>query len=102
MMRFLGKMHGGGTLAAGEEEMGRADFDLDGFLTQPGEVVASGELRMPASALNQAFGRRDLRLVTDDGRVLSVRFSGKRLNSNSNAAHVDVGGELPVAKKWRR
>jgi hypothetical protein len=102
MMRYLGVMRGAGTLSCGEEPMGRADFDLDGFLTRPGEVVASGELRMPAESLNNAFGRSDLHLVTDDGRVLNVRFSGKRMNAASDAAHVDVTGALPAPEQWRR
>jgi len=101
-MQYLGVMRGGGTLACGEEPMGRVDYDIDGFLTKPGEVVGSGEIRMSSEALNNAFGRLDLRLTTDDGRVLSVRFSGKRVDPASEAAHADISGELPPAAEWRR
>jgi hypothetical protein len=31
-----------------------------------------------------------------------VRFSGKRLNPASEAAHADISGELPTTKQWRR
>jgi hypothetical protein len=34
--------------------------------------------------------------------VLTIRFSGKRLNSESGAAHVDAAGDLPPPKKWKR
>ena len=101
-MQYLGVMRGGGTLTGGEEPMGRVDYDIDGFLNKPGEVVGSGEIRMSAEALNHAFGRLDLRLTTDDGRVLSVRFSGKRGDPASEAAHADISGELPAAAEWRR
>ena len=43
--------------------------------------------------LNQAFGRRDLQLRTDDGRILDVRFSGKRLDPSGGAAHADIAGD---------
>jgi hypothetical protein len=102
-MQYLGVIRGAGTLGADDGNIfGRAEYDIDGFLTQTREVVASGEVRMAAHDLNNAFGRNDLRLRTDDGRTLQVRFSGKRLNPASNAAHADVSGELPTAKQWRR
>jgi hypothetical protein len=102
MMQYLGALRGSGTLSCGDKPMGPATFEFDGYLTRPGEVVASGELRMTPDALNQVFGRRDIHLRTDDGRVLSIRFSGKRLSRESDAAHVDVGGDLPSAKQWKR
>ena len=102
-MQYLGVIRGAGTLGADDGNIfGRAEYDIDGFLTQTREVVASGELRMSARDLNNAFGRNDLRLRTDDGRTLHVRFSGKRLNPAGGAAHADVSGELPTAKQWQR
>lgn len=102
-MRFLGKLCGAGALSCGKDSLGRAEYELDGFVTHTGEVVASGELRMSAEALDEAFGRNDLSLVTDDGRVLKVRFSGKQRRAGGLAAHVDVSGDqLPTAAQWRR
>ncbi len=101
-MRYLGALRGSGVIVGQTGPLGRADYDLDGYLMKPGEVVASGEIRMQAGELNEAFGRRDLSLQTDDGRMLGLRFSGKRLNSASTVAHADVRGGLPDAKDWRR
>ena len=101
-MQYRGVMRGGGMLACGEDQMGRADYDIDGFLTRPGEVMGSGEIRMSPEALNNAFGRQGLQLTTDDGRVLGVRFSGKRTDPASDAAHADFTGQLPAAAEWRR
>lgn len=101
-MRYLGVLRGSGTLACGDETMGRADFDIDGFLTRPGEVVGSGEIRMSPADLNGAFGRTNLLLTTDDGRVLNVRFSGKRVDPSDGAAHADISGGLPPAAEWQR
>jgi hypothetical protein len=56
---------------------------------------------MAAEDLNQAFGRVNLQLTTDDGHILHVRFSGKRLDPSSDAAHADIGGYLPSASQWR-
>ena len=101
-MRHLGVLRGAGTLVSSDEIMGRADYELDGYLVRPGEVVASGEIRMAADALSMAFGRKDLSLRTDDVRVLAIRFSGKRQGAPDDAAHVDVYGGLPPEAEWRR
>jgi len=101
-MRHLGVIRGTGMLFCGDAELGRVEYDLDGYTTRPGEVVASGEIRMPAEALNNAFGRQGLQLRTDGGRTLLVRFSGKRLDVGSTFAHADVTGDLPAAREWRR
>lgn len=101
-MRYLGALRGAGALIGGAGPLGRVDYELDAYLVHAGEVVASGEIRMNAEALNEAFGQRDLSLQTDDGRVLGLRFSGKRLNPTSDSAHVDIRGGLPAAKDWRR
>ncbi|MPY76298.1 MAG: hypothetical protein GEU87_18810, partial [Alphaproteobacteria bacterium] len=92
---------GAGVVTCGDETVARADYDFDGFLTKPGEVAVSGEIRMLPKALRDVFGRKNLQLLTDDGRRLSLRFSEKRLHSASDAAHVDVTGELPLVSEWR-
>jgi len=101
MMRFLGVLRGAGDLTCGEETLARAEYDFDDFLMNPGQVMCSGELRMPWEALRDVFGRRDLHLLTDDGRHLSLQFSEKMLRPESDAAHVNVGGDLPPASEWR-
>jgi len=102
-MQYLGALRGAGLLVdADGVALGRADYELDAYLMRPGEVTASGEIRMTAKVLNAAFCLRGLNLQTDDGRTLGVRFSGKRLNPSSDVAHADVQGGLPDAKAWRR
>src|SRR6202012_1481212 len=71
LMEYLGALRGDGMLVdAGGVELGGAAYELDAYQMRPGEVVASGEIRMDPEALNSAFGRRDLSLRTDDGRML--------------------------------
>ncbi len=101
-MRYLGALRGAGMIVGEAGPLGRADYELDAYLLKPGEVVASGEIRMKPEELNEAFGRRDLSLQTEDGRMLGLRFSGRRVNQASNAAHADIRGGLPDAKDWRR
>ena len=84
-----------------DETLARAEYDFDGFLKRPGEVTGSGEIRMAPDTLQQAFGREDLHLWTDDGRLLSIRFSEKKLPPASDSAHVDVTGDLPPQSSWR-
>ena len=103
-MQFLGAMRGQGTLTSSTDgqNFGSAEYDIDGFRTQNGELMASGELRLSSERLAQAFGRNDLRLQTQDGAQLSVRFSAKQVHVGADAAHIDVTGGLPAPKDWGR
>ena len=101
-MKFLGKLRGSGTLATVDETIGPADYELDGYLMRPGAVVASGELHMATDALKASFDRRGLRLVTADGRVLPLRFTGKSSTRLGGIAHVDISEGLPDEKEWLR
>jgi hypothetical protein len=103
-MQFLGAIHGNGVLTGSNDgqDYGPAEYDIDGFRTQTGEVMASGEIRLPPDRLAQAFGRTDLCLQTEQGEVLTLRFSAKNVRVGTDAAHVDVTGGLPPAKNWRR
>lgn len=101
-MKYLGVLRGSGLLTTAEGSIGRAEFDIDGYLLKPGEVVASGEVRMTPEDLARAFGQRGVQLRTEDGRVFSIRFSGKKLPPASTAAHADFGGDLPIESAWAR
>jgi hypothetical protein len=100
-MHHLGGISGVGSLKSDGQTVGRVDYDIDGFLTKPDRISGCGEIRMSPDALRQVFGRSNLKLLTEDGRLLSLRFSEKRLPLASDAAHVDVSGDLPRQSEWR-
>jgi len=100
-MRYLGGIRGAGVLALGDESLASVDYEFDGYLVPPGGVAASGEIRAEPAVMRKVFGRRDLQLVTKDGKRLGLRFSEKKLAGEGDAAHVDVTSGLPEAKKWR-
>lgn len=103
-MIYVGALRGEGTLLGNDDgsELGRAEYDIGGFVNHTKALVASGELRMQPRSLQEAFGRRDLVLQTDTGLNLTVRFSGRRPTSRSDAAHVDVIEGLPSRADWPR
>lgn len=101
-MRFLGKLRGSGTLAAADGTIGPADYELDGYMMRPGAVVASGELHMAPGALETTLDRTGLRLVTADGRILPLRFTGRLSERRGVFAHVDISEGLPTEGEWRR
>jgi hypothetical protein len=101
-MRFLGKLRGEGTLVCDAATIGAATYEFDGYLIRPGEVAASGELRMPAADLNRAIGGREWLLHTAGGPVFRLRFTGKPSDAGRDAVHVDVTEGLPPVKQWRR
>jgi len=101
-VRHLGVLRGSGQLESGGQSMGRADYEFDGYQVHPGQIVGSGEIHMNPELLNNAFGRNDLVLRTDDGHTLSIRFSGKMLAPTAGVAHADVREGLPAAKAWQR
>ncbi len=98
-MQYLGGIRGGGTITCDGEMFARADYDFDGFLLKPGQATGSGEIRTSPETLQKIFGRKDLQLLTDDGRIFNLRFSEKNMPSASNAAHVDITGELPTGSR---
>lgn len=101
-MRYLGALRGAGELRCGNETIASAEYDVDGYMVPPGGVAASGEIRAEPKVLRRVFGRKDIQLVTEGGRLLSLRFTEKKLGAEGDAAHVDVTAGLPSAKDWRQ
>ncbi len=95
-MRYLGEFSGAGMLKCDGEEIVRATYELGLFHDERTGLSSSGEIRLSSAVLEALFGRQNIQLLTDDGRLLDIRFSGKTLLSASEVAHVDVTGELPT------
>jgi hypothetical protein len=100
-MRYLGGLRGEGTLRCKGQDLAPAEYALDGYLIPPAGVTGSGEIRTAPEVLRKVFGRRDLELITEDGRSLRFRFSDKKLVAGDDAVHVDVTEGMPSAKEWR-
>ncbi|MBN8941066.1 MAG: hypothetical protein J0H01_16300 [Rhizobiales bacterium] len=101
-MRYLGGISGSGVVTCGGKGDVRASYDFDGFFREPGGVMGCGEIRLDSAVLKDVFGRNDVQLLTDDGRLLDLTFSEKELRAASEVAHVDVTGQLPsAAQYWR-
>ena len=99
---YLGRLSGVGSLKIGGKTVARATYDFDGFAMPHGGVTGSGELRLAAPDLEVVFGRIGVQLLTDDGRLLDLKFSEKELPAGTDAAHVDVSGDLPRSPaEWR-
>ena len=99
---YLGRIAGAGSVRIGGEAVARADYDFDGFATPQGGVTGSGELTLAPSDLDAVFGQTGVQLLTDDGRLLNLKFSEKELPPATGAAHVDVSGDLPRSPaEWR-
>lgn len=100
-MQYLGGIRGNGILICGDEPIAPVEYDFEGFLQRSGEMACAGEIRLAPETLREIFGRRDLFLRTADGRRLSLRFTDKHPRPPDDAAHVDVGGDLPARSEWR-
>ncbi len=101
-MQYLGGISGNGVLVCDGKDVTTAYYDFDGFLRPSKEVVGCGEIRLTAGALKAVFGRNDVQIRTDDGRLLNLKFSEKALSLAADAASVDVSGDLPAPPHWRR
>lgn len=99
ILNYLGGISGTGTLKCDGKEVARASYDLDGFYAKGLGVIGSGEIHVAATALQEVFGRKGVQLVTDEGRLLDLKFSEKNLPLSSDVTHVDVTGQLPAS--WR-
>jgi hypothetical protein len=101
MMRYLGGLSGDGMLSCNGHDVARASYAFDGYYKKPMGVTCSGEIRATATALKTVIGRKDVQLLTDDGRLLNLKFSDRKLSRAGNSAHVDVTGQLPdPALRW--
>jgi hypothetical protein len=101
-MHYLGRISGYGVLQCNGEHIAGASYDFDGFFKKLVGVTCCGEIQVSAAILKGVFGRRDVQLLTDDGRLLDLTFSGKALLLSSDVAHVDVTGDLPTMPgSWR-
>jgi hypothetical protein len=101
-MRYIGGISGTGVLKCGGEEIARVSYELDGFQIEPIGVTRSGELRISSDALKDVFGRNDVQLITDDGRVFDLRFSDKELRPDCDATHVDATDEAETGTPFPR
>jgi hypothetical protein len=101
-MRYLGRIAGWGSVTIDGTIVARASYDFEGFAAQRGSVMSSGELRLAPADLKTIFGAPGLKLLTDDGRLLDLRFSEKELAPAADVAHVNVTGDLPRSMAdWR-
>lgn len=102
VMQYLGRISGNGNLRIGGETVARASYEIEGFAEPRGGVMSSGELSLAPSHLKAVFGRVGLQLLTDDGRLLDVRFSEKALRLATEVVHVEVTGDLASSPaEWR-
>jgi len=100
-MRYLGGISGTGMLTCKGVDIAPASYDFEGFSRKTGEVTGSGEIKVDASSLQALFGRSDVRLRTENGNMFDLKFSDKALR-DPGIAHVDLAGDLPPARDWRR
>ena len=98
-MQYLGRIWGAGVLTWDGEENVRASYDFEGFFKKPAGMTSCGEIRTTPAALKRMFGRKDVQLLTDDGRLLRLEFSDKKLTPTGDSAHVDVTGQLPALQE---
>jgi hypothetical protein len=101
-MQYLGRIAGSGLLMRDGETVARVSYDFEGFARARGNVTSSGEISLAPADLKTVFGRLGVQLLTDDGRLLDLRFSDKELRTANDVAQVDVTGDLPGSPaEWR-
>jgi hypothetical protein len=101
-LRHLGNLSGLGAVQQHGKEIARASYDFDGYYRERVGVTCNGEIQASPDVLQQLFGQPDLQLLTEQGRLLDFNFSDKALPAESDVAHVDVTGNLPVTPDdWR-
>jgi hypothetical protein len=101
-LRYLGSLSGRGVISQNGEALAEVGFDFDGYFHVGTGVTASGEIEAAPEVLQGLFGRPDLKILTGEGLLLDLSFSDAKLAPTSDAAHVDVRGNLPTASAdWR-
>lgn len=96
-MRYLGKIHGRGALMCGGSRIAAATYDFDRFDRGHAGIVISGEIELAPKALKGFFGRSDVRLRTDGGKVFRLSFDAKEMTDGSGIAYVEAKEQLAAA-----
>jgi hypothetical protein len=65
---------------------------FDGFPRRSRKMTGSGQIRVPPATLGLVFGREDLDLLPDDGRLVSLCFS-KKPPAAAHVAHVALAAQ---------
>jgi hypothetical protein len=100
-MQYLGRIAGEGVMTCKGEAVARVAYEFEGFARPGGQIMSSGEIEGPVADLHSVFGRPGVQLLTDDGRLLDLKFSQKALAAHCGVALVEVSGALPKSKaEW--
>lgn len=100
-MRYLGGISGDGMLKCKGAGIASVSYDFEFFSRKGGSVTGSGEIKLAPAALQALFGRSDVQLLTEDDRLLDLKFSDKGMRE-PGVAHVDLSGDLPYSGSIRR
>ncbi len=101
-MQYLGRIAGEGVMTSDGVAVARVAYDFEGYSRPGGQLMSSGEIEALPADLQAAFGRPHVQLLTDDGRLLDLKFSQKSLSARSGVALVEVTGDLPKTREtWR-
>jgi hypothetical protein len=101
-MNYLGRIAGEGVMTCNGVALARVAYEFEGYSRPGGQLMSSGEIEARPADLQAAFGRPHVQLLTDDGRLLDLKFSQKALSARSGVALVEVSGDLPETKdRWR-
>jgi len=100
-MRYLGGLSGNGLLKCKGVEIANVSYDFEFFSRKAGDTTGSGEIKLASETLQALFGRSDVQVLTEDGRLLDLKFSDKGLRE-PGVAHVDVSGDLPTSRNQHR
>jgi hypothetical protein len=101
-MQYLGVFRGSGVLTGDGIPDQAVDYELEGFMGRHGQVTGSGEIRMSQETLQAFFEQKTVRLRTEDGKRLGLKFTDTKAVPGDGVAHVDIVGDLPDIGEWHR
>jgi len=98
-MQYLGRIAGEGVLTCDGKPVARVAYDFEGYSRPGGQLTSSGEIEALAADLQAVFGRAGVQLLTDDGRLLDLKFSRRAPGARGAVALVEVSGDLPKSRE---
>jgi hypothetical protein len=96
-MRYLGSLSGEGVLTSGGREVGRVEYDFDGFEVRPFGVKVGGEIMAPDGLAKDVFDAVPVQLRTDDGHLFGLQLSSATKSLTHDTAHVDAIAVPPTS-----
>jgi|SoiMethySBSTD1v2_1073268.scaffolds.fasta_scaffold662682_1 hypothetical protein len=91
-LKYLGTLHGSGSLSSGKKRLGLVSYEIDGYLERTIRT-ANGQITGDIAVLEQAFRAGAACIALEGGSSVDVDLADPQ---GGPTAEIDVSGRFPL------